>query len=113
MQVTKLLRDNHQELLDNEKGESYAVYTKHFNEQLKNLNLLDNLLKDYRGEIILNKSDSWYTYKLTVIYKDIKFSVGKDWKHKLHCHPEELFKLHHIVTHNPKLKQFVLSLIHI
>lgn len=100
--------DLHDKHVKDEAGKSYQIYTSNYNEQIKQFNYLCDLLKDVKGDITLKKdSDSWYTYILEVKYKDHVFKIGSDWKNKLRCRHEEIFKYHNHSIYNEERKKFI------
>ena len=108
MQVKTILRDKHKDLLKQEEGKTYKIYTEHFNTKQKELTFLKDLLKDIEGELILKPiNDSWYDYTIELIYMGQIFSIGQDWKHKLQIHSKELYKYHQSTVYAEEKKEFI------
>lgn len=98
----------HAKHVKDEAGKSYQIYTSNYTEQMKQFNYICDLLKDVKGDITLKKDkDSWYMYDLEVKYKDFVFKIGSDWKNKLGCRHEEIFKYQNHSIYNEERKKFI------
>lgn len=86
------LRENHKELLEKEEKKKYKIYTDNYNEIIKDLNFLHNLL--HEGGVIRLKpiKDSWFGYYIEIYRKGDTFKVGKNYKGKFTYRMPEIYK---------------------
>jgi hypothetical protein len=108
MNTEIILREKHNEKIQEEKEQTYKAYTEYYNEALGIFNKLDELLKDVQGKIVLSPDNkSWLSQRVTVEYKNLLFEVGKNYKGKLQVYSKELYKYQSSTIYDKTKLEFI------